>query len=178
MRKLILYIAASIDGYIARENGDLNWLDLPPNHEKSDYNYNKLIDSVDTTFMGNSTYKWLIAQNIIDPYPGKKNYVFSNSVQPKSEFVEFINEDPAKFYKKIIRENGQNIWLVGGGKLNSVFLKENLIDEIILSIAPVVIGNGIKLFKEINSDFLLQFQLEKSETYKSGFVQITYKKIL
>lgn len=178
MRKLILYIAASIDGYIARENGDLNWLESLPNPDNTDYNYYQMLNSVDTTFMGNSTYKWLTSRNIFDPYPGKKNYVFGNSDQPKSEFVEFIKEDPVKFYKKIFNENGKNIWLVGGGKLNSVFLKENLIDEIILSIAPVVIGNGIKLFKEINSNFLLQFQLEKSETFKSGFVQITYKKII
>lgn len=72
VRKLILYIAASLDGFIARDDGGLLWLEQFPNPDKNDYNYKKLLDSIDTTFMGNLTYKWLNNQNIYDPYPGKK----------------------------------------------------------------------------------------------------------
>ncbi|MBU2492769.1 MAG: dihydrofolate reductase family protein [Bacteroidetes bacterium] len=176
MRKLILYIAASLDGFIARDDGGLLWLEQFPNPDKNDYNYKKLLDSIDTTFMGNLTYKWLNNQNIYDPYPGKKNYVFSRNMRSESEFVEFINDDPLKFVRTIKNQNGKDIWLVGGGKLNALFLQNNLIDEIILTFAPIIIGKGIRLFGDINIDLENKFRLLNNESFKSGFVQLHYAK--
>ena len=165
MGKIILYIASSLDGYIARENGDVDW--LPTN---TDSGYDTFYKSIDTVIMGKKTYDQILTFGDY-PYKGKKSYVFTrNDSLTKDENVEFAS-NVEEFSRNLVSSKG-NIWLVGGSELFSAFLEHKLVDEIILSIIPSVLGKGIPLFQNINQEANLK--LIKTTEY-SGFVELTYK---
>jgi dihydrofolate reductase len=176
MRQVILYIATSLDNYIARSDGDVGWLDDPDFAlPGEDYGYAAFYKSIDTTLMGNNTYKLVLGFGVPFPYPDKTNYVFTRSTEfDDTEFVKFITDDPVEFVRKLKQEEGQDIWLVGGGQINSLLLNHLLIDKIILTLIPIILGEGVRIFdgKTVESGF----SLETSQAYKSGFVQLTYIK--
>ncbi len=165
MGKIILYIASSLDGYIARENGDVDWLPI-----NTDSGYDNFYKSIDTVIMGKRTYDQILTFGDY-PYKGKKSYVFTrNDSLTKDENVEFAS-NVEEFSRNLVSSKG-NIWLVGGSELFSAFLEHKLVDEIILSIIPTVLGKGIPLFQNINQEANLK--LIKTTEY-SGFVELTYK---
>jgi dihydrofolate reductase len=165
MGKIILYIASSLDGYIARENGDVDWLPI-----NTDSGYDNFYKSIDTVIMGKKTYDQILTFGDY-PYKGKKSYVFTrNDSLTKDENVEFAS-NVEEFSRNLVSSKG-NIWLVGGSELFSAFLEHKLVDEIILSIIPTVLGKGIPLFQNINQEANLK--LIKTTEY-SGFVELTYK---
>lgn len=165
MGKIILYIASSLDGYIARENGDVDWLPI-----NTDSGYDNFYKSIDTVIMGKKTYDQILTFGDY-PYKGKKSYVFTrNDSLTKDENVEFAS-NVEEFLRNLVSSKG-NIWLVGGSELFSAFLEHKLVDEIILSIIPTVLGKGIPLFQNINQEANLK--LIKTTGY-SGFVELTYK---
>jgi len=177
MRQVILYIAASLDNYIARRDGNVDWLSSPefliPDE---DYGYNNFYPTIDTTLMGNSTYRFILDQDVPFPYPDKTNYVFSHSAKNRdTEFVRFISQDPVDFVRQLKQETGEDIWLVGGGQINTILLNKDLIDKIILTIFPLTLGEGIPLFQGKYKE--VKFNLEASKSYQSGIVQLTLKKI-
>jgi dihydrofolate reductase len=142
-RATLLYIATSLDGYIADENGEIGW--LTEYEGKGDYGYTDFINSVDTIIMGRLTYEQVLSFASW-PYPGKKCYVFSRRRQEPDKNVIFVHDNPAEFMRRLKQEPGANIWLVGGAGLVAAFLKDNLVDEFIISIIPIILGNGIPLF--------------------------------
>ena len=165
MGKIILYIASSLDGYIARENGDVDWLPI-----NTDSGYDNFYKSIDTVIMGKKTYDQILTFGDY-PYKGKKSYVFTrNDSLTKDENVEFAS-NVEEFSRNLVSSKG-NIWLVGGSELFSAFLEHKLVDEIILSIIPTVLGKGIPLFQNINQEANLK--LIKTTEYR-GFVELTYK---
>lgn len=174
MRKLKLYIATSLDHYIARANGDISWLDLPEYAiEGEDYGYQEFYDSIDTCIMGNSTYKIIKGFEVPFPYADKKNYVFSFQKELESNReVIFVKEDIATFVTHLKGQEGKDIWLVGGGQINQTLLNNNLIDEMILTVMPVILGHGIKLFHGLVQEKKLQ--LTDSKIYKNGVIQLNY----
>ncbi|WP_298517474.1 dihydrofolate reductase family protein [uncultured Kordia sp.] len=174
MRKLILHIAISIDGKIARVNGDVDWLDAIPHKEGVDYGFYEMYNSIDTTIQGNKTYQKVLSWNIPFPYKEKKNYVFtSNPALKDNEDVSFITKDHIEFVKSLKLQEGKDIWLIGGGQINAMLLKENLVDELQIFIMPIVIPEGIPLFGELLND--QQFELISTESYESGVVGLIYK---
>jgi dihydrofolate reductase len=176
MRNLILYIATSIDGFIARSDGRVDWLESVPNPNQLDYGYAALYESVDTTLMGNETYKTILAFSSDQfPYADKTNYVFSR--QPDvtdTQYVRYVTDEAVTFVTSLKQQAGKDIWLVGGAQLNATLLAAGLIDKMIVSIAPVVLGNGISLFGGEVPD--ATFTLQKNEVFDTGFVQLTYTK--
>lgn len=176
MKKVLLYIAASIDNFIARGNGDVDWLDNPDFAiPDEDYGYKDFYKSVDITLMGHNTYKGILGFNIPFPYPEKTNYVFCRSNTPTdTEHVSFINGDIVDFVKELKKEDGGDIWLVGGGMINTILLENGLIDTIILTIIPICLGDGIPLFQRSGHE--VSFNLESCRTYSSGLVQLTWTK--
>ncbi len=171
MRKLKLYIAMSLDGKIAGPDGDVSWLDEIPNPGKTDYGYSQFYQSVDTTIMGNSTYALIKNFKGPFPYPTTKNYVASRKSGKDNEQVSFTN-DPVTLVRKLKNEPGKDIWLIGGGQLNTLLWNEGLIDELLIFVMPIVLGEGIGLFEAIPKQD--QLTLVDSETYISGVVRLTY----
>jgi len=176
MRQVILYIAASLDNYIARPDGNVDWLSSPefliPDE---DYGYNEFYASIGTTLMGNSTYRFILDQDVPFPYPDKKNYVFSRSANNRdTEFVRFISHDPVDFVRQLKLDNGKDIWLVGGGQINTILLNSDLIDKMILTLFPLTLGEGIPLFHGKYKE--VKFNLEASKSYQSGIVQLNLQK--
>lgn len=172
MRKVVLSIAMSLDGYIAKPNGDVEWLKSVPNPEKTDHGFGEFYKTIDTTIMGNNTYKEIMGFGIPFPFPDKNNYVLTSTPPPDTEFVTFIS-DIAQVVEKIKKENGKNIWLIGGGQINTIFLNRDLIDELLIRIVPVVIGEGLPLFAHKARETV--FELLKTETFSTGTVQMTYR---
>ncbi|MDF2904194.1 MAG: dihydrofolate reductase family protein [Bacillus sp. (in: firmicutes)] len=168
-RKVVLFIAASLDGYIARENGSLDWLDAIEG--QGDNGFTEFYQTIDTMIMGKATYDHLMT--LVDEFPhsDKTCFVFSRSEKRKDQYVEFINEAVIDFTKNLKKQDGSNIWLVGGGDLLDTFIKEKLVDEIILTLSPIVLGSGIPLFKQNNPE--LKLVLKEQKQY-GQFVQLHY----
>ncbi|NNC95431.1 MAG: dihydrofolate reductase [Chitinophagales bacterium] len=176
MRKLILYSAVSLDNYIARPNGKVDWLEDPDYVKpKEDYGYHKFYETIDTTLMGNGTYKILEDFDVPFPYPDKTNYVFSRSKENEdTEFIKYIYGDIIGFTQQLKETAGKDIWLIGGGQINSELLNHDLIDRIILTTFPIVLGKGIPLFNgEVKES---KFELVESQHFDYGLLQLTFDK--
>lgn len=156
MRKVILYIASSLNGKIAKPDGDIGWLESMPNPDNSDHGYAEFMQDVDTTIQGYSTYAQIRGWDIEFPYAGLKNYVVTSKPDREPyEHVEFIVGDPTQKVKELVGLPGKNIWLIGGGRLNGVFLNAGLIDEIRVFVIPIVLDEGIEIFEGLHEDVML-----------------------
>lgn len=166
-RKVVCYIATSLDGYIATADDSLDWLFQVP--MEGDAGYADFMETIDTVVMGRRTYDWVMeAEKGVFPYSDKTCYVFSHSESGSKEHVTFTAEEPRDFINRLRAVPGKNIWIIGGSQLLHSFLKERLMDEFIISQAPVLIGKGIPLFQEL--DFEMHFELKNVK--RSGqFVQ-------
>ncbi|MFC7321647.1 dihydrofolate reductase family protein [Halobacillus campisalis] len=169
-RKVVLFIAASLDGYIAAKDESLEWLFKVEG--EGDNGYSEFYDTVDTVLMGKKTYDWLMNHELEEfPYKNKECFVFTRSQIQGTEDVTFINDDVTTFTNQLKEQEGKNIWIVGGGGLLHSFLKEKLVDEMILTVAPTIIGNGIPLFKE--GDYQLDLSLKGTRNFNQ-FVELHY----
>jgi len=173
MKKVIIYAATSLDGMIAKADGSVDWLDELPNPEQLDYGYFDFYDTIDATIMGNKTYQQVLGFDVPFPYKGKKNYVLTrNTSLTKDENVEFISKDPIDIIRNLKESDGKDIWLIGGGEINTLLLNNGLIDQIIVHIMPIILGSGIPLFnKEVNVSML---ELIESKTYSTGVIEMRY----
>ena len=165
MKKIILYVATSVDGFIARKNGSVDWL-TQYNNSGEDFGYKEFLDSVETVILGNTTYREFKA-----PYENKKCYVFSRKNTGKENNITYVNTDVKEFTDGL--SENENIWLVGGADIAKEFLKNNLIDEFIITIIPIVLGEGIPLFAKGCGEHKLKLLTTKS--YDSGVVQLHYQ---
>jgi len=169
MRKVVLFTASSLDGFIATKGGGIDWL-----FTDGDYGYKRFFNSIDTTLTGFKTYKKALSFGEF-AFSGKANYVFSRKKRRPDHNVTFVSRNIPAFVQKLKKEKSKkNIWLVGGGILNSLLLNAGLIDEMIISYHPVILGNGIPLFTDKSRES--EFTLVRQKLYPSGLVQITYKK--
>lgn len=173
MRKIKLYIAISLNGKIAKANGDVEWLNSIPNPKKNDFGYSEFYKSIDTTIQGHSTYQKILSMGIEFPYADKKNFVFtSKNNLVSAKYVEFIHTNHKEFIKALKKEEGKDIWLIGGGKTNTWFLNNNLIDQLIIFVMPIIIDGGIELFELIPVQKLLN--LTETKKYSNGVVRLIY----
>ncbi|MCB2220870.1 MAG: dihydrofolate reductase family protein [Bacteroidetes bacterium] len=174
MRKIILYIAQSLDGYIAKSDGDVSWLEQIPNPDQSDYGYRAFYDTIDTTLMGRKTFDQICSFDIPFPYADKTNYVFTHHPNHGTkEPVNFVSKNPLNLINNLKKTKGKNIWLVGGSQLNTFFLKHQLIDALRLFIMPVVLGSGIPLFHSLKQP--ASFELIDQQRFSSGVVELIYQ---
>ena len=172
MTQTILYIAASVDGYIAGPNGEIDWLSLV-DREGEDYGYDAFYASVDAIVSGSKTYE-LAASFGQWPYPGKPTFVFTRRpLKSDRDDVFFLSEEVDSAMEKIKAQGFQRVWLLGGGELVRSFLQHGLIDEYIISTIPVVLGAGIQLFPPPVPEQRLE--LISSRQYESGLVQVHYR---
>ncbi len=173
MRKVVLYIAASLDGYIATKEDSLEW--LFQTEGEGDNGYLEFIEHVDTVIMGRRTYDWIIdVEGDNFPYKDKQCFVFSNTKQGEDEYVRFFSGDIEEFIRNLRQEEGKDIWVVGGGELLQHFIAGRLVDEWYIAIAPTVIGDGIPLFKK--NDFETRLRLLGVKR-SNQFVELHYETI-
>ena len=174
MRKIKSYIAISLNGKIAKLDGNVKWLEDLPNPDKLDYGYFDFYNSIDTTIQGYSTYDQIMSWGIDFPYADKKNYVITRKQNlENTEHVEFISENHAEFFRALKQQEGKDIWLVGGGGINTLLFNENLIDELQIFVMPIVLPGGIELFGSIPNEKGLK--LIDSKTYATGAVELVYQ---
>lgn len=166
-RKVVLFIAMSLDGFIASEDDSIDWLEAVEG--LGDNGYKKFYNSVDTLIMGRRTFDWVTSRIASYPYQGKVSYVLTHHPLEDSQEVKFV-KDSKKLVSLLQTKPGKDIWLVGGACVAQEFFKLNLIDEMILTIAPVVLGCGIKLF----GDYKTNFKQTKIEVFNQ-FTSIHYR---
>lgn len=146
MKPVILFIAVSLDGYIADEEGNIDWL-MKAGGE-GDNGYDEMYRRVDTVVMGRKTYEHMLVLTDSFPYSDKDCYVFSTSRLEGSGPVSFVQGDVAEWLQNKQQESGSGIWIVGGSDIIDTLLGEELIDEYIITFTPDLLGSGIPLFKQ------------------------------
>lgn len=173
MPRVILYIATSLDGYIADHDGGVGWLsEVAPFEEDEDYGYAEFYATIGSVVMGRKTYEQVLGFGAW-PYAGKSTYVFStNPPSGDHPHVEFVTERPESYVSRFGNESEEDIWLVGGAGLVASFRTAGLIDEYIISVMPVLLGKGLPLFEKAQPRASLQ--LLDARTYDSGVVQLHY----
>ena len=164
-----LYIAATLDGYIAGLNDEMQWLfDVSGN---GDNGYSDFLATIDTVIMGKRTYDWIMEHEPDDwVYPDKTTYVFTRQEPQDTENVKFVH--PSNLTEFVANLKG-NVWNVGGGELIRLFLENDLIDEYQITVAPVLLGNGIPLFPK--GDYSAKLELLGTKVY-GQFVELNYVK--
>ena len=177
MRKIIVYIATSADGYIARKDGSVDWLDRP--RIKGDYGMGKFYKSIDTILWGRKTCDMAlrfqeqgVPQSAFDTR--LKNYVFTRTLDRAKApaGVELVNEPIKKFAKRLRARKGKDIWMMGGAGIIASFLDEREIDEFIIHVIPTFIGEGIPLIAPGHRNVPLK--LLSSKTFADGVVRLHY----
>jgi dihydrofolate reductase len=171
MRKVVLGLGISLDGYIARRDGSVDFLFMP-----KDYSMAPFFKTIDIAIMGRKT--WEVALKMGGSFGGSSttSYVMSGS-QPPGErgCVIFTNQTPAALVAKIRKHRGKDIWLMGGGELARDFLKADLVDELYLGIVPVLLGAGLPLFP---SGFPQRdFALLENKTFSRGLIALKYRRL-
>ena len=170
---IILYIATSLDGFIARKDGSVDWLS-PYENGQEDYGYKDFLKKVGIVIMGNTTYKQVLSFGEF-PYKGKDCFVFTrNKEMSKDENVTFVSKNAKDFISQLNLRDNKNIWLVGGASIVYEFLRSDLIDEFIITIIPILLGDGIPLFKGRSNEKKLKLVAVK--TFDPGLVQLHYKR--
>jgi dihydrofolate reductase len=172
MRKVMFHVATSLDNYIARKDGAIDWI---LGGEEGSSAMTELWQNVDTVVMGRKTYEPVLKSGTAFPtYPGVKNYVFSRTLKESSDAnVELIREDAAEFVRKLKTEDGKDIFVLGGGLFAKSLFEAGLIDEVGLNIHPILLGSGTPLFNEMN--YQTDLQLLECKTFKNGCVSVAYR---
>lgn len=171
-RPLTLYIACSLDGYIAGPDDDLSFLSRVE-QEGEDYGYAAFMQQVDTVLVGRRTYEKVMRMMPAFPHAHMDTRVITRTPQPDIGRVKFHTGDIAALVRELKAQPGKTIFCDGGAQLIHSLLTAQLVDEIILSIVPVLLGNGISLFLDAFPEQTLQ--LLSSKTFPSGLLQIHYR---
>jgi len=176
-RKIIIYIATSADGYIARPDGDVEWLNR---RSRLDYGMRAFYSTIDTILLGRKTYDWALnywkKKGIKGGRFDKKvaNYVFSRKPPKKAApGVEFVSEPVKAFARRLRAAPGKHIWMMGGGELIASFLDAGEIDEFDIHVIPTFIGEGIPLVAPRHRDVPLR--LRSARKYPDGVVRLRYE---
>ncbi len=166
MRKVILGVAVSLDGFIEGPNGEYDWCPPPSGNEMS-----KFLDGIDVVFFGRKSYELFGTAE----YASKICYVFSNTLKAvKGKNTHLLSGDVVSAVKKIKAEEGKNIWLWGGASLTTTFMNAGLVDELWLGLVPVVLGAGKPLFQDIKQREHFEFtEIDKQQGYLS--LKLRYK---
>ncbi|MBU4557034.1 MAG: dihydrofolate reductase family protein [Actinobacteria bacterium] len=174
MRDVLLNLTTSLDGFIADLDGGIDWLMPPP--EDVPEEYVALMDTVDTLIMGRGTYETsLVLEGGLEVFQGKRVYVFtSNRELAPVAGVEFVHERPETFVARLKAEDGGTIWLFGGGQLATALSDAGLIDEYLIAIQPILLGEGIPLWLSPHSRTLLDGA--SARVWSDGLVVLRYRR--
>lgn len=169
MRKVLLGLAVSLDGFIEGPNGEYDWC-----FADQDYGMSDFFKRIDSIFIGRKSYEMSLSMGDagMPGFPKLKEYVFSNTLNEVKPGYTLIGKDIETEVNRIKKEPGKDIWLFGGASLTTSLLNLNLIDEIGLAIHPVILGGGKPLFHDISKR--IRLELADTKTYSTGLVSLTY----
>lgn len=169
MRKVVLYIAMSLDGYIADRKGGVGWLDK---YESQSSSYDDFIKTVDTVIMGKRTYDQI---TVLSPdqwvYDGLTSYVITHKDAVSNDKIKFVRSEPKALVSHLKEQPGKDIWICGGADIINQL--SSLIDEYRITVIPTILGSGISLFGAAGHK--VDFKLIKTETY-NDLIELTYQK--
>lgn len=171
MRKIILGVAVSLDGFIEGPNGEYDWC-----FTDQDYGMSDFVKRIDAIFFGRKSYEMM---NSVpnpggpNPWAGMKNYVFSNTLTAPVKDAELVSGDIAGEVRRIKQMKGKDIWLFGGASLTTSLMNEKLVDELWLAVHPILLGKGKQLFQDLSGR--IKTKLQQSKTYETGLVSLIYE---
>ncbi len=167
MRKIILNVAMTLDGYIEGPNGEYDWC-----FTDQDYGMTQFMESVDTIFFGRKSYE-LMLQYEKNPYPAHTKYVFSRTLKAVGAHTQLISHNLEEKVRAIRKEEGKDVWLFGGADLTTTFIHAGLVDQLQLSVHPLLLGKGKPLFIDVEER--IHLKLMHTQTYATGLVQLWYQ---
>ncbi|MGK7391908.1 MAG: dihydrofolate reductase family protein [Candidatus Cyclobacteriaceae bacterium M2_1C_046] len=165
-RKIVLNLCSSLDSYIEGPNGEIDWCMLD-----QDYGLTNFFNRIDSIFFGRKSYQQLLDQ-MPDAFPDKQKIVFSTTLKKEKNNTRIIRSDIEKEVKNLLKEPGKDIWLFGGAELTSTLLNLNLVHEMIISVHPLILGEGKPLFIDIKERKKLT--LKDTKIYSTGLAQLYY----
>ncbi len=175
MKKVVAYIATSVDGYVADKNGGVGWLSGDGSDSENFGSYPEFIETVDTVILGYKTYHHIVSELSPEnwPYEGKTSYVLSHKKLENTGGINFTDEELTSLISRLKLEEGKNIWICGGANIIKQLHEKNLIDTYCLSVIPTILGSGTALFKEGEKEVKLKLI---STTSYNGIVDLVYEK--
>lgn len=172
MRKVILYMATSLDGFIARADGSVDWIDTETELEE-EFRFETFLASVDTLLMGRKSYEQAVSFGEW-PWANHRVLVFSQrGLTPETPNTEVVRDFDPGFIRELKHDRGKDIWLFGGGALNHTFLMHDLIDELMLFVQPIAVSSGIGIFGGASAP-PKAFSLKKAQPLAGGFTLLHY----
>ncbi len=175
MKKVSLFIAMSLDGYIADSKGSVDWLAGQGNEDESIDAYSEFVKEIDTVIMGWNTYHQIVTE--LSPkewvYNDLTTYVVTHSLKASSDKIRFTNKNPVELLKKLREEGGKGIWICGGANLVRQLVREDMIDCYHITVIPTILGSGIRLFEKADRE--IKLRLIKAQAY-DGMTDLIYIK--
>ena len=173
MRKVTLYIAMSLDGYIADSRGSVDWLNGQDRDAENTDTYSAFIKDIDTVVMGWNTYHQVAAE--LSPrewvYSALTSYVITHRTLPSTENIKFVREDPCGLVQRLKRDSGRGIWICGGANVIHPLVRADLIDEYDIAVIPVLLGSGIRLWGKADGE--IRLKLVRTLSY-NGITELVY----
>ena len=175
MCKVTLFIAMSLDGYIADKDGGVDWLNGQEEDGENMDTYSEFIKTIDTIIMGWNTYHQVITE--LSPeewiYPEQISYVITHREIPSTERIHFTSESPCDLVKRLREEEGNGIWICGGASIVRQLMETDLIDTLHISVIPTLLGDGVRLFGPLEKEQKLR--LVKTQSY-NRITDLVYEK--
>lgn len=174
MKKIILYIAVSLDGYIADRDGSVDWIKGQDDSVESEDTFTPFFDSVDTVIMGKRTYDRIVTEFSPDqwPYTGASTFVITHDDKSnETEHIHFRNTSVCRLVDELRQQSGKNIWICGGAQIANQLIGADMIDTYHIAVIPVILGGGIKLFD--TTEHKLDLALAGTKEY-NGIIELTY----
>lgn len=174
MRPVVLILTASLDGFIAEPDGGIDWLVEPPEEVPSDYL--DLLDSIDCLVMGSATY--LVSLELeggTDVFEDREVYVFTSRTDlPTHDAVTFVSIPAERFVPELTSRDGGAIWLFGGGKLATALSDAGLVDEYVVAVQPILLGEGIPLW--VSPHGRTPLELVAARPWAGGIAELHYRR--
>ncbi len=175
MRKVVLFIAMSLDGYVANSDGGVEWLQGQESEGPMPDTYEKFIKTIDTVILGYKTYNQIITELSPDvwPYEGMKSYIITRRDIENSEGIEKADKPLVQLVEELKNEEGKDIWICGGASIADQLVKANLIDRYQISVIPVLLGEGVRMFSTIADTINLRLI---NTDITNGITELTYER--
>ncbi len=171
-RKVIVYIAMSLDGYIAKSNDDLSFLSVVE-QEGNDYGYTEFVKTIDTVIIGRKTYDWVMKRVPVFPHHDKETFVITRTARPSDGSTNFYSGNVKDLVETLKEKEGKNIFIDGGAEIVNMLLKFRIIDEFIISVIPILVGDGTRLFA--NGAPEQNLKLIDTQQFDTGLLQLYYR---